>query len=48
MNTASKMSNLKEFLDARRTSDSDSNITGMGKNDMGKYVVSDEEYDIFL
>lgn len=39
---------LKEFLDARRTSDSDSNITGMGKNDMGKYVVSDEDYDSFL
>lgn len=48
MNTVSKMSNLKEFLDARRTSDSDSNITGMGSQDKGKYVVSDDEYDIFL
>ena len=43
------MSNLRDFLNARRTGDSDSNIWGLGKgNDMGKYVVSEEEYDIFL
>lgn len=45
MNT---IASLKEFLDARRTSDTDSNITGMGHNDKGKYVVSEEEYDTFL
>lgn len=40
---------LKAFLDARRTTDSDSNITGMAKGiDLGKYVISDEEYDTFL
>ena len=40
---------LKAFLDARRTTDSDSNITGMAKGiDLGKYVISDQEYDTFL
>jgi len=42
------MTSLKEFLDARRTINLDSNILGMGKNDIGKYIVSDEDYDIFL
>ena len=47
-NRCEQMSNLKDFLKARRTeSATDSNLVGMG-NDIGKYVVSDEEYDIFL
>jgi P4 family phage/plasmid primase-like protien len=38
---------LRTFLDAHRTSEPDWNLTGMG-SDVGKYHVSDEEYDAFL
>lgn len=38
---------LRVFLKDRMTSDSDWNLTGMGK-DAGKYKVNDEEYDHFL
>jgi P4 family phage/plasmid primase-like protien len=38
---------LRTFLDAHRTSESDWNLTGMG-SDVGKYHVSDEDYDTFL
>ena len=45
---AMKRQSLKDFLDGRRTGDSEANITGMGHYDKGKYIVSDEEYDTFL
>lgn len=38
---------LRNFLKDRMTSDSDWNLTGMGK-DMGKYRVEDDEYEFFL
>lgn len=40
-------SSLRTFLDTHRVTDSDWNLTGMGK-DQGKYNVSDAEYDTFL
>lgn len=43
------MSNLSSFLDAHRAgTGAEWNLTGMGGSDMGKYYVSDEEYDTFL
>ena len=50
MNTFKSPPNLKEFLDARRVpkGSSDWNMTGMAKYDMGRYHVSDDEYDTFL
>lgn len=38
---------LRAFLDAHRVTDSDWNLTGMGK-DQGKYTVAEDEYDTFL
>jgi hypothetical protein len=39
---------LKEFLDKHRADASDWNLTGMGKQDIGKYKVEEHEYDHFL
>lgn len=43
------MSSLRSFLDSHRIKDgTDWNLTGMGKQDTGKYKVDDDEYDAFL
>ena len=39
---------LKTYLDAHRTKESDWNITGLGRGDMGKYTIPEDEYDTFL
>ena len=39
---------LKDFLDKHRADASDWNLTGMAKQDMGKYKVEESEYDEFL
>lgn len=42
------MDTLSTFLDKRRaTKDTDWNITGMSKEDMGKYYIPHNEYDVF-
>jgi len=42
------MSTLRSFLDSHRTQESDWTLTGMSRDDAGKYAVSDEEYEEFL
>jgi P4 family phage/plasmid primase-like protien len=39
---------LRSYLDSRRTSGADWNITGMGGEWMGKFSIPEEEYDDFL
>ncbi len=42
------MTTLRKFLDSKRVDGSDWNITGMGGLDVGKYYISDDDYDEFL
>jgi phage/plasmid-associated DNA primase len=42
------MAGLRSFLDTKRVDGSDWNITGMGGLDVGKYYISDDDYDKFL
>lgn len=45
-----EMTTLRAFLDSRRvaTEDTTWNLTGMGRNDAGKYYISNSDYDDFL
>lgn len=44
------MTTLRAFLDSRRVAKDDTtwNLTGMGRNDAGKYYVSNNDYDELL
>jgi P4 family phage/plasmid primase-like protien len=39
---------LRQYIDSRRTTAADWNLTGMGSGWTGKYLVPDEEYETFL